>query len=98
MSENEFNTQLQQDTTQQGISSILLSNVGMMGGRFFTPLVIPPMTTTIAIGKIAKKPVVIGDDIKAAYCMPLSICTDHRIVAGAVLAQYTQQLKTELEQ
>ena len=98
LSEETFCKQLQQsNSSQQGSCSILLSNVGMMGGRFFTPLVIPPMTTTIAIGKIVKKPVVVADNIKPAYCMPLSICSDHRIVAGAQLAQFIDRLKTELE-
>ncbi len=79
-------------------ASILLSNVGMMGGRFYTPLVIPPLTCTIAIGKVSKRAVIKDDKIHIGQCMPISISTDHRIIPGAILASSIELLKSILEE
>ena len=85
-------------STEKGENiSILISNVGMMGGKFFTPLVIPPMVCTIALGRVEKRPVVENDKIIIANCLPISICVDHRVIPGAILASYIKSLKQQLE-
>lgn len=74
-----------------------VSNLGMMGIPRFTAIINPPNAAILAIGTTVKKPVVKNDQIVIGQTMTLTLSCDHRVVDGAVGAQYLGALKTVLE-
>ncbi|WP_017873035.1 2-oxo acid dehydrogenase subunit E2 [Candidatus Caldatribacterium saccharofermentans] len=75
-----------------------ISNLGMFGVDAFTAIINPPESAILACGAIKKKPVFDGKDIVPLAVMELVLSCDHRIVDGAVAAQFMQFLKTLLEE
>ena len=74
-----------------------VSNLGMMGIPRFSAIINPPNAAILAVGTTVKKPVVKGDEIVIGQTMTLTLSCDHRVVDGAVGAQYLGALKTLLE-
>lgn len=60
-----------------------ITNYGALGGWFGVPVINYPQSGILGIGRIYKKPVVDGTEIKAGNVMPLSLSVDHRIIDGA---------------
>ncbi len=79
-------------------ATITLSNFGSLGGRFATPLVVPPQVAILGAGQIheglrlSKK-----GKTKTTRLLPLSLSFDHRVVTGAEAARFLAALKTQLE-
>jgi pyruvate dehydrogenase E2 component (dihydrolipoamide acetyltransferase) len=63
----------------------------------FTAIINPPEAGILAVGKLAKQPVVIGDEIVIRMMMQLSLTYDHRTVDGAPAAQFLKRIKELLE-
>jgi len=82
-------------------ATITLSNFGTMGGRYATPLVIPPTVTILGAGSIRKEPLVITennqDQIIIAKVLPLSLSFDHRPITGGEAARFLKAVKEHLE-
>lgn len=74
-----------------------VSNLGMMGIPRFTAIINPPNAAILAVGTIVKKPVIKDDQIAIGQTMVLTLSCDHRVVDGAVGAQYLGALKQVLE-
>lgn len=74
-----------------------VSNLGMMGIPKFSAIINPPNAAILAVGTTVKKPVVKNDQIVIGHVMTLTLSCDHRVVDGAVGAQYLNALKTLLE-
>jgi pyruvate dehydrogenase E2 component (dihydrolipoamide acetyltransferase) len=74
-----------------------VSNLGMMGIPKFSAIINPPNAAILAVGTTVKKPVVKNDQIVIGQTMTLTLSCDHRVVDGAVGAQYLNALKTLLE-
>jgi pyruvate dehydrogenase E2 component (dihydrolipoamide acetyltransferase) len=74
-----------------------VSNLGMMGIPRFSAIINPPNAAILAVGTTVKKPVVKNDQIVIGQMMILTLSCDHRVVDGAVGAQYLGALKTLLE-
>jgi pyruvate dehydrogenase E2 component (dihydrolipoamide acetyltransferase) len=74
-----------------------VSNLGMMGIPRFSAIINPPNAAILAVGTTVKKPVVKNDQIVIGQTMILTLSCDHRVVDGAVGAQYLNALKTLLE-
>ncbi len=74
-----------------------VSNMGMMGVERFAAIINPPNACILAIGATVKKPVVKGDQIVIGQRMSITLSCDHRVVDGAVGAQYLGALKLLLE-
>lgn len=74
-----------------------VSNLGMMGIPKFNAIINPPNAAILAVGTTVKKPVVKNDQIVVGQTMTLVLSCDHRVVDGAVGAQYLGALKTLLE-
>ncbi len=74
-----------------------LTNLGPFNIDMFTPIINPPQSTTLGIGRIVKKPVVRGDAIVIASTMVLSLTFDHRIIDGAPAAQCLSTIKQYIE-
>jgi len=74
-----------------------ITNLGMYGVDFFTPIINPPEAAILGVGKIVEKPMVIDGKIETQQSMILSLSYDHRIVDGAPAAQFLQKVKELLE-
>lgn len=74
-----------------------VSNLGMMGIPRFSAIINPPNAAILAVGAVAQKPVVRGERIEIGHTLTVTLSCDHRVVDGAVGAQYLNALKTLLE-
>ena len=78
--------------------TITVSNLGAYGIENFCAIINPPQSLILAIGAIVKKPVVgPGDTIVVGQRMAVTLSADHRVVDGAVGANYLAELKKLLE-
>ena len=66
-------------------ASITLSNFGAIGGRYATPLVVPPQVAILGAGRIARG------------TLPLSLSFDHRAATGGEAARFLNALRADLE-
>ncbi|SIO09051.1 pyruvate dehydrogenase E2 component (dihydrolipoamide acetyltransferase) [Carnobacterium alterfunditum] len=77
--------------------SISISNIGSIGGGWFTPVINYPEVAILGVGRIAKKAIVNADDeIVVAPVMQLSLSFDHRIIDGATAQKAMNELKALL--
>jgi len=78
--------------------SITISNLGMFGVDSFIAVINPPQASIVAVGAVMEKAVVREGKVVARKMMSATFSGDHRIVDGALGAQYLQELKGLLEQ
>jgi len=64
---------------------------------FFVPVINPPESAILSVGKIEKKPVVIEEAIMIRSVMFLCLAFDHRLLDGAIVARFLQNIKHTLE-
>jgi len=74
-----------------------VTNLGMYGVDVFIPIINPPETAILGVGRVAEKPLLVDNEIKMKPAMQLSLSFDHRIVDGAPAAQFLQRVKQILE-
>jgi len=78
--------------------SITVSNLGMFGVDSFIAVINPPQASIVAVGAVAERAVVREGKVVVRKTMSATFSGDHRIVDGALGAQYLQELKALLEQ
>jgi 2-oxoisovalerate dehydrogenase E2 component (dihydrolipoyl transacylase) len=79
-------------------ATITLSNFGAIGGRYASPMVVPPQIAILGAGRIERRPVVTADGQIAAHrVLPLSLTFDHRAATGGEAARFLNALKRDLE-
>ncbi|MFU8868263.1 2-oxo acid dehydrogenase subunit E2 [Natronococcus sp.] len=83
-------------------STFTITNVGGIGGEYATPILNYPESGILAVGEIKRKPRVVTDEngeesIEPRSVMTLSLSFDHRLIDGAVGAQFTNELMEYLE-
>ncbi|MFC7052935.1 pyruvate dehydrogenase complex dihydrolipoamide acetyltransferase [Hansschlegelia quercus] len=86
---------LKPEEYQGGTTAV--SNLGMYGVKDFTAVINPPHSTILAVGGAEKRAVVIGNEIKVATVMSLTLTCDHRAVDGALGATLIAELKKLVE-
>jgi pyruvate dehydrogenase E2 component (dihydrolipoamide acetyltransferase) len=74
-----------------------VSNLGMMGIPRFSAIINPPNAAILAVGTTVPKPVVKNGAIVVGQTMTLTLSCDHRVVDGAVGAQYLAELRKLIE-
>ena len=74
-----------------------ITNLGMFGVDVFIPIINPPETAILGVGRVVEKPVVVNGQVAVRSMMQLSLAYDHRIVDGAPAAQFLQTVKKILE-
>jgi pyruvate dehydrogenase E2 component (dihydrolipoamide acetyltransferase) len=75
-----------------------VSNLGGMGIDSFSAVINPPQGFILAVGRITKVPVVDdGDQIIVGHRMSLTMSCDHRVIDGALGAEYLKELRHLLE-
>jgi pyruvate dehydrogenase E2 component (dihydrolipoamide acetyltransferase) len=78
--------------------TITLSSLGAYGIDSFLPIINPPQSFILGIGAITKQPVVTEhDQIAIGHRMVISASGDHRVVDGAVGAEYMNALRRLVE-
>merc|ERR550519_2978729 len=79
--------------------TITVSNLGMFGINQFTAIINPPQACILAVGGTEKK-VVVSDgsgEPSVSSMMRVTLSCDHRVVDGAVGAQWLQHFKRFME-
>ncbi len=84
-------------TEQMSGGTFTISNLGMFGVEHFTAIINPPEGAILAVGGTAREPVVVGDEIVPRYRMRYTLSADHRIIDGALAAQFLQALTRLVE-
>jgi pyruvate dehydrogenase E2 component (dihydrolipoamide acetyltransferase) len=75
-----------------------VSNLGGMGIDSFSAVINPPQGFILALGKITKVPVIDDcDQIVVGQRMLLTMSCDHRVIDGALGAEYLKELRHLLE-
>ena len=87
--------QLQAHQYQGG--GFTISNLGMYGIDNFSAIINPPQACILAVGAGKQKPVVKDGELAVATLMNLTLSADHRVVDGAVGAQFLSVLKRFVE-
>ena len=79
-------------------ATITLSNFGAIGGRYASPIVVPPQVAILGAGRIERRPVVSADGQIAAHrVLPLSLTFDHRAATGGEAARFLNAVKQDLQ-
>lgn len=78
--------------------SFAISNLGMMGVENFDAVINPPHGSILAVGAGIKKPVVGKDgQIGVATVMSMTLSVDHRVIDGALGAEFLKAVVENLE-
>ena len=78
--------------------SFAISNLGMMGVENFDAVINPPHGSILAVGAGIKTPVVLKDGtVGVATVMSLTLSVDHRVIDGALGAEFLKVIVEQLE-
>ncbi len=77
--------------------SFSISNLGMYGIKEFSAVINPPQGCILAVGSGEKRVIVINDEISIATIMTVTLSCDHRVVDGAVGAEFLSEFKNLIE-
>ncbi|HXE48149.1 MAG TPA: pyruvate dehydrogenase complex dihydrolipoamide acetyltransferase [Ramlibacter sp.] len=75
-----------------------ISNLGMHGIREFAAIINPPQACILAVGAGEQRPVVVDGALAVATVMTCTLSVDHRVVDGAVGAEFLAAFKKLIEQ
>ncbi len=74
-----------------------ISNLGMYGIREFAAVINPPQACILAVGAGEKRAVVKNDELAIATVMTCTLSVDHRVVDGALGAEFLQEFRKLIE-
>ena len=74
-----------------------VSNLGMYGIKEFSAIINPPQSMILAVGTAEQRPVVKDGALAVATMMSCTLSVDHRVVDGALGAQFLQAFKGLIE-
>lgn len=86
---------LERDEMEPGTFSI--TNLGVIGGEAFTPIIYPPQSAILGIGKIQETAEVVDGEVVPRKTVKLSLSYDHRVVDGAEAAKFMNKVVEDLE-
>jgi len=78
-------------------ATFTISNLGMFGVESFTAIINPPNTAILAAGGAVEKPVVKNGQVVPGHVMSMTMSSDHRVIDGAMAANYLNTVKGLLE-
>ena len=87
--------QLRQDELEGGAFSI--SNLGMFGVEDFSAIINPPQAAILAVGAARPQPVVVDGALAVGQVMRVTLSVDHRVVDGALAAQWLRAFVSVVE-
>jgi pyruvate/2-oxoglutarate dehydrogenase complex dihydrolipoamide acyltransferase (E2) component len=74
-----------------------ITNLGAWDVDHFTPIVNPPESAILGVGRLVEKPVVSNGEVKAEPRLALSLTIDHRVIDGTPGAAFLKTIKDYLE-
>lgn len=74
-----------------------ISNLGMFGIDNFSAIINPPQSCILAVSRAVEKPIIEHGQIKIAHMMNVTLSSDHRVVDGAVGAEFLKALRRYIE-
>ncbi|MEM2370528.1 MAG: dihydrolipoamide acetyltransferase family protein [Candidatus Bathyarchaeia archaeon] len=74
-----------------------ITNVGMFGALFNTPIINYPQVAILGVGAVKKRPVVVDDKIEIRSMAYLCLTYDHRVVEGVPAVRFLQEVRALLE-
>ncbi len=74
-----------------------ISNLGGIGGTYFTPIVNTPEVAILGVSKSVIEPVYLDGEFKPRLMLPLSLSYDHRIIDGADAIRFLRWIISALE-
>lgn len=80
-----------------GNATITISNLGMFGITYFTPVLNAPESAILGVGGIVEKVLVKDGGFYPGSVMNLSLTHDHRVINGAPAARFLQEVVTGLQ-
>ncbi len=78
--------------------TFMLSNFGMMAGRYATPVVVPPAVAILGTGRAREDVLAVQGRVEVHARMPLSLTFDHRVVTGGEAVRFLGAVIADLEQ
>lgn len=79
-------------------ATITITNIGSVGGTYATPIINHPEVAILGMYKMTKKPVFVEEGkFKTASVMNYTVTADHRLIDGAVAANFLKSLFEKLE-
>lgn len=78
-------------------ATMSVSNLGMLGIDEFTAIINPPEAAILAVGAVEDKAVVINGAVEVRKRMRVTMSCDHRVIDGALGAQFLQTLRRLIE-
>ena len=82
---------------QMSGGTFTISNLGMYGVEEFTAIINPPEGAILAVGATKREPVAVGEQVELRHRMRYTLSADHRIIGGALAAEFLQTLTRLLE-
>ncbi len=86
---------LSADRLQGGTFTI--TNLGGIGGTFFTPILNPPEVAILGVSRSSVEPAYVDGEFMPKLMLPLSLSYDHRLIDGAEAARFLRWLCEMLE-
>ena len=74
-----------------------ITNLGMFEIDAFTPIINPPESAILGVGRMIEKPVALNGKIEIAPLITLSLTFDHRVMDGAMAAKFLKSLTQIIE-
>ena len=78
-------------------STFSVSNLGMMDVSEFTAIINPPESAILAVGAVKQVPVVVDGRVEVGHRMKVTMSSDHRVIDGALAAQFLGEVRRLLE-
>jgi pyruvate dehydrogenase E2 component (dihydrolipoamide acetyltransferase) len=69
----------------------------MYGVEEFTAIINPPEGAILAVGATKREPTVVGEVVVPRYRMRFTLSSDHRIIDGALAAEFLRTLTGLIE-
>ncbi len=79
-------------------ATFTISNLGMFGVEHFTAIINPPNSAILACGAAIEQPVVRNGVLCVGTEMQVTLSLDHRVIDGAMAAEYLRSLKEFIEE
>ena len=75
-----------------------ISNLGGIGGTYFTPVIFPPQAAILGVSSSETRPVWNESEFEPCEILPLSLSYDHRLIDGAEAARFLRWICEVIEQ
>jgi len=79
-------------------NTITLSNFGMIGGKYASPIVLPPTVAILGAGRVHEQVLPVDGKPAVRRVLPLSLSFDHRVVTGGEAARFLKAVMEDLQQ